>query len=141
MEGDYSLMDLFSHHYSGADLASLNVFCQHKHVIRISCIVFFDSQTINTDFLSMMCDHSDCHKFPLQFPTQLDHSLWKKALELISSTFYTFPSQLESYVDIPHKSVNWVTNSLGTILHEIVSAKEYVLCMRNCNNLPSSEQK
>jgi hypothetical protein len=34
---------------------------------------------------------------------------------------------LGSYVDIPHKSVNWVTSSLGTILHEIVSAKEYVL--------------
>jgi hypothetical protein len=30
-------------------------------------------------------------------------------------------------MNIPHKSVNWVTNSLGTILHEIVSAKECVL--------------
>jgi hypothetical protein len=65
-EGDYFLIDLFSRHYSGADLASLNVFCQHKHVIHVSCIVFCDGQTINTDFLSMVRGHSDRHKFPLQ---------------------------------------------------------------------------
>ncbi len=96
-------------------------------MIRVSCIVFCDGRTINTDSLSMMRGHSDRHKFLLQFPTHLDHSLWKETLKLISSSFYTFPSQLESYVDIPYKSVNWATNSLGTILHEIVSAKEYVL--------------
>ncbi len=102
-EGNYSLMDLFLRHYSGAELAPLNVFHQHKHVIHVSCIVFCDDQTINTDCLSMMRGHLDHHKFPLQYPTRSDHSLWKEALQLIRTPFYTFPLQLGSYMDIPHK--------------------------------------
>jgi hypothetical protein len=120
-------MDLFSHHNSGADIVSFNIFCQHKLMIHVSCIVFCDSRTIVTDCLSMMPSHLDHHKCPLQDPACLDYSLWKEALKLISSPFYIFPLQSGSYVDIPHKSIIWVTNSLGTILHEIVNAREYVL--------------
>jgi hypothetical protein len=38
-EEDQSLMELFSHHYIGSNLASLNVFRQHEKVIHVSCIV------------------------------------------------------------------------------------------------------
>jgi hypothetical protein len=47
--------------------------------------------------------HSNLHKFPLQYPTCADHSLWKAAISRINSLFYTFPTPLGRYIDLPHK--------------------------------------
>ncbi len=126
-EGDQSLIELLSRHYSGSDLASLNVFRQHKKVINVSCIVLCDGRAINTDCLSMICSHSDRHKFSLQYPACLDHFLWKAALKMISSPFYTFPTQLGNYVDIPHKSVQWLICSMGKTLHKTIKADGYIV--------------
>jgi hypothetical protein len=81
-----SLIALFSLHYSRPDLASLNIFWQHKKVIHVACIVMFnDGHSVNKTVLTMSRGHLDFHKFPLQYPTWADHTLWKEALKKISS--------------------------------------------------------
>jgi hypothetical protein len=45
--GDCSLMDLFSQHYHGQELVSLNTFRQHKKVIHVSCIVMSNGRTVD----------------------------------------------------------------------------------------------
>jgi hypothetical protein len=67
--GDSLLMFEFSKHYSGQDLATLNVVHQHKKVIHLSCIVLCDGRTINKACLTSAPGVSHLHKFPLQQPT------------------------------------------------------------------------
>ncbi len=86
-----------------------------------------DGQTINPDCFSMMRGHSDRHKFPLHYPTHADHSLWKAALKMICSSFYTFPTQLEDYIDTPHKSFWWHAGPRGLMLHETIDEESYVV--------------
>jgi hypothetical protein len=50
-------------------------------------------------------------------------------MKLISFPFYTFPTQLQSYVDVPHRLFKWLTCTLGTTLHEMVKADDYILCI------------
>jgi hypothetical protein len=69
--------------------------------------------------------HSDLHKFPLQYPTRADHSLWKAAIRRISSLFYTFPTPLGRYIDLPHKTFSWITSNGGDILHQQISSNLY----------------
>jgi hypothetical protein len=140
-EGDQSLMELFSRHYSSSYLASLNVFRQHKKIIHISCIVLYNGRTINTDCFSMTHSHSDRHKFPLQYPTCSDHSLWKVASKTISSPFYTFPMQLGNYMEIPHKSVQWLTCSMRKMLHKTIKADDYVVYIRRPGQTSRSGKK
>jgi hypothetical protein len=124
--GDASLMDLFSRHHSGSDLSALNIFRECKKVVHLSCIIMCDGRTINPDCFSMTRGHSDRHKFPLlHYPTHADHSLWKAALKMISSSFYTFPTQLGDYVDTPHKSFWWHTGPRGLTLHETIDEESY----------------
>jgi hypothetical protein len=125
--GDASLMELFLNYYSGSDLASLNLFRQHKKVIHISCIVLCDGRTIDQECLSMTRGHSDKYIFPLQYPTQADQSLWKAALQLISTTFYKFQSSLGEYTANPHRNYQWSTDQYGMILHRTIDKNSYEL--------------
>jgi hypothetical protein len=126
-DGDHSLMELFSRHYGGPNLASLNVFRQHKNIVHVSCIVLCDGQTIDPSFLSITRGNSNLHKVPLQYPTPQDHALWKSALKLISSTYYMFPTKLDNYINAPHRCFTWRTNENGTVLHESLSAEEIMV--------------
>ena len=68
--GESSLMFKFSRHYSGQDLAALNIVRQHKKIIHLSCIVLCNGQTINKAYLTSAPGVSHLHKFPLQQLTQ-----------------------------------------------------------------------
>jgi hypothetical protein len=82
---------------------------------------------IDKTVLTLSCGLSDFYKFPLQYPTRVDHTLWKEALRKISSEYYIFPQQLGCFIDLPRKIFTWRTNDDGTILHEIVSPEEYIV--------------
>ncbi len=100
--GNLSLMFEFSKHFSGPDLSALNVVCQHKKVIHLSCIVLCDGHTINKDCLTPGAGFSDYHKFPLQCPSHANHLLWTTAIEKISSDFFVLPSSLGKFISRPH---------------------------------------
>jgi hypothetical protein len=126
-DGDHLLMELFLRRYGGPDLASLNVFRQHKNIVHVSCIVLCNSQTIDPSFLSITRGNSDLHKFPLQYPTPQDHAQWKSALKLISLAYYMFPTKLGDYINAPHGHFTWRANENGTVLHESLSAEEIMV--------------
>jgi hypothetical protein len=109
------LMALFSLHYSGPDLASLNIYCQHKKVIQVSCIVMCDGRSINKTVLTMSSGHLDFLKCLLQYPTWADHTLWKETLKKVSSDYYIVPQQLGCFVNLPYKNFTWRTSDDGTI--------------------------
>jgi hypothetical protein len=119
-------MELFSRHYGGPNLASWNVFRQHKNIVHVSCIVLCDGQTMYPSFLSITRGNSNLHKFPLQYPAP-QHALWKSALKLISLTYYMFPTKLGDYTNAPHRHFTWRTNENGTVLHESLSAEEIMV--------------
>ena len=66
--------------YSKADLLALNIFRMHKMVIHLSDIVRCDGKTIKISMLSASAEKLDAHKFPLQWPTTTDMTLWTTAL-------------------------------------------------------------
>jgi hypothetical protein len=78
--GDSLLMFKFSKHYSGQDLATLNVVHQNKKVIHLSCIVLCNGRTSNKACFTSAPGVSHLHKFPLQQPTWSDYRLWTTAL-------------------------------------------------------------
>jgi hypothetical protein len=112
--GDSLLMFEFSKHYSGQDLATLNVVRQHKKVIHLSCIVLCNGQTINKACLTSAPGVSHLHKFPLQQPTRSDYRLWTTALRRISSKSLTLPVPLGKLISCPHLGVKWTTDAAGT---------------------------
>jgi hypothetical protein len=121
--GDSSLMCEFSKHYSGQDLAALNIVRQHKKVIHLSCIVLCDGQSINKEYLLNTPGDSHLHKFPLQKPTQSDFRLWNRAIRQISSGSLSLPVPLGNYISSPHLDFSWTTDADGTILHLKMASK------------------
>jgi hypothetical protein len=115
--GDSLLMFEFFKHYSGQDLATLNMVHQHKKVIHLSYIVLCDGQTINKACLTSAPGVSHLHKFPLQQPTRSDYRLWTTALRRINSESLTLPVPLGKFISRPHLGVKWTTDTDGTILH------------------------
>ena len=101
--GDQLLMNKFSVHYSGEDLASLNRFCHHKKVVHILCIILCNGQTINKECLTNSPGRSNQHKFPLQLPTRADHHHWVSAIRKINLLFLYLPVPLGQYIKPPHK--------------------------------------
>jgi hypothetical protein len=115
--GDRSLMNLFSQHYRGHDLESINVFHQHKKAIHVSCIVMSDGCAVDPDSLTKDVGWSERHKFPHQRPSRADHQLLVDAIMRISSPFLRFDDPLGEYIAPPHKSTRWTTDLGGSILH------------------------
>jgi hypothetical protein len=114
--GNMSLMFEFSKHFSGSDLSALNIVCQHKKVIHLSCIVLCNGQTINKDYLTPGEGCSDYHKFPMQHLSCADHSLWITAIQKISFSYLVLPFALGQFLSHPHMTYKWTTNMNGTVL-------------------------
>ncbi len=115
--GNLLLMFEFSKHFSSPDLSALNVVCQHKKVIHLSCIILCNGHTINKDCLTPGAGFSDYHKFSLQCPSRADHLLWTTAIKKISSDFFVLPSSLGKFISWPHQGFRWTTDVNGSILH------------------------
>ncbi len=116
-EADRSIMNELSKYYSGRKLQALNIYQQYKKVIHLSCIVLCDGRSIDKACMSTTEDRSDFHKFPLQHPSQSDHSLWVAAIRKISLEFLTIPEPLGPYIRPPHKMHKWTTTEEGNLVH------------------------
>ena len=83
----------------------------------LSDIVRWDGKTIKLSMLLASAWKSDAHKFPLQWPTPMDMTLWTTALRRISSKFYVLTLPLQEYISIKHLKPSWRLSNNGDILH------------------------
>jgi hypothetical protein len=61
--------------------------------------------------------HSDYHKFPTQYPTTANLTIWNTAICRKSLVFLVLTVKLHEYISSPHSSPLWLLGDFGTTLH------------------------
>jgi hypothetical protein len=136
--GDRAIMEVIcsTDIFTKAQWAAINRVRRYKGLHSIADLVFCDGRTINPWVLNTEPSRST-RVFSVEKPTRSDFTLFRRAVEFLSSPSHVLPHALGAFVGKPHAHEPWYANEDMTELYLVTSDSTYTCYTRDASSRAS----